>query len=253
MILFLLDLQLALITFLVFPLLLGASLWFRLVSAGAFRRTRETIGSITAYLQETLSGIRVVRSFGQEPFHEARFAELNEDNREANMVTVRLNAIYFPAVEMLSGVAIAGIVLYGGNQAIEGAITVGTVVAFIGTLSNLFDPVQQLSQLYTTYQSGMAALEKIFLLLDEKADLKDSEGRWSFRASRARSCSTTSSFAYARRRGSEESTAPALALDHVTLRCRRGRPSRSSARPERASRRWPSSSRASTIPPVGAC
>ena len=217
-ILFLLDLQLALITFLVFPLLLGASLWFRLVSVGAFRRTRETIGSITAYLQETLSGIRVVRSFGQEPFHEARFAELNEDNREANMVTVRLNAIYFPAVEMLSGVAIAGIVLYGGNQAIEGAITVGTVVAFIGTLSNLFDPVQQLSQLYTTYQSGMAALEKIFLLLDEKADLKDSEGAVELPRIQGEILFDDVTFAYARRRGSEESTAPALALDHVTLR-----------------------------------
>ncbi len=175
-ILLILDAQLALITFLVFPLLAGASLWFRLASAGAFRRTRETIGSITGYLQETLSGIRVVRSFGQESFHMARFAELNEDNRDANMATVRLNAIYFPAVEMLSGLAIAGIVLYGGDQAIEGLITAGTIVAFIGTLSNLFDPVQQLSQLYTTYQSGMAALEKIFQLLDVKPDLTDSEG-----------------------------------------------------------------------------
>jgi ATP-binding cassette subfamily B protein len=171
-----LDLKLALITFCVFPLLAGGSIWFRLVSAGAFRRTRETIGSITAYLQETLSGIRVVRSFGQEPFHEARFAELNDDNREANMATVRLNAAYFPAVEMLSGVAIAGIVLYGGYQAINGSITAGTIVAFVGALSNLFDPIQQLSQLYTTYQSGMAALEKIFQLLDVRPDLEDRPG-----------------------------------------------------------------------------
>jgi ABC-type multidrug transport system fused ATPase/permease subunit len=171
-----LDVQLALITFVVFPLLAAGSIWFRLASAGAFRRTRETIGAITAYLQETLSGIRVVRSFGQEPFHEARFAELNGDNREANMTTVRLNATYFPAVEMLSGVAIAGIVLYGGYQAIEGSITTGTVVAFIGALSFLFDPIQQLSQLYTTYQSGMAALEKIFQLLDVRPDLQDRPG-----------------------------------------------------------------------------
>ncbi|HWX87344.1 MAG TPA: ABC transporter ATP-binding protein, partial [Solirubrobacteraceae bacterium] len=98
-----LDLRLALLTFCVVPLVAAGSLWFRLASAGAFRRTRETIGSITAYLQETLSGIRVVRSFSQEPVHRARFAELNEDNRAANMVTVRLNANYFPAVEMLSG------------------------------------------------------------------------------------------------------------------------------------------------------
>ncbi len=171
-----LDVKLALLTFLIFPILAGASLWFRLASAGAFRRTRETIGSITAYLQETLSGIRVVRSFGQEPHHEAAFAELNEDNREANMVTVRLNANYFPAVEMLSGVAVAAIVLYGGYQAIEGHITVGTIVAFIAALANLFDPIQQLSQLYATYQSGMAALEKIFQLLDVKPDLTDRPG-----------------------------------------------------------------------------
>jgi ATP-binding cassette subfamily B protein len=171
-----LDPKLALITFFVFPLLVAGSLWFRLVSAGAFRRTRETIGAITAYLQETLSGIRVVRSFGQEPYHEARFAELNLANREANMTTVRLNAAYFPAVEMLSGVAVAAIIVYGGLQAIDGHITAGTVVAFVAALSYLFDPIQQLSQLYTTYQSGMAALEKIFQLLDVRPSLRDRPG-----------------------------------------------------------------------------
>jgi len=171
-----LDPKLALITFFVFPLLVAGSLWFRLVSAGAFRRTRETIGAITAYLQETLSGIRVVRSFGQEPYHEARFAELNLANREANMTTVRLNGAYFPTVEMLSGLAVAAIIVYGGLQAIEGHITAGTVVAFVAALSYLFDPIQQLSQLYTTYQSGMAALEKIFQLLDVRPRLQDRPG-----------------------------------------------------------------------------
>jgi ABC-type multidrug transport system fused ATPase/permease subunit len=168
-----LDVKLALLTFCIVPFVAGASIWFRLISAGAFRRTRETIGAITGYLQETLSGIRVVRSFGQEPVHEARFAELNQDNVDANMTTVRLNAAYFPAVEMLSGIALALIVLYGGIQAIDGHITVGTVVAFVATLSFLFEPIQQLSQLYTTYQSGMAALEKIFQLLDVRPTLED--------------------------------------------------------------------------------
>ncbi|HTZ62914.1 MAG TPA: ABC transporter ATP-binding protein [Solirubrobacteraceae bacterium] len=168
-----LDPKLALVTFCIVPFVAAGSIWFRLVSTGAFRRTRETIGAITAYLQETLSGIRVVRSFGQEPYHEARFAELNRDNCDANMVTVRLNAAYFPTVEMLSGVALAVIVLYGGYQAISGHITAGTVVAFVGTLSYLFEPIQQLSQLYTTYQSGMAALEKIFQLLDHRPELTD--------------------------------------------------------------------------------
>jgi len=168
-----LDVKLALITFLVLPLLLAGSLWFRIISAGAFRRTRETIGAITAYLQETLSGIRVVRTFAQEPVHEAQFMALNEDNRDANMTTVKLNAAYFPTVEMLSGVAVAAIVLYGGLQAIDGHISIGTIVAFVAALSNLFEPIQQLSQLYATYQSGMAALEKIFQLLDEQPDLSD--------------------------------------------------------------------------------
>ena len=168
-----LDIKLALITFCVLPLVLAGSLWFRIISAGAFRRTRETIGAITAYLQETLSGIRVVRTFAQEPAHEAQFAELNADNRDANMTTVKLNAAYFPTVEMLSGVAVGAIVLYGGYQAIDGHISIGTIVAFVAALSNLFEPIQQLSQLYATYQSGMAALEKIFQLLDEQPDLQD--------------------------------------------------------------------------------
>ncbi len=217
-ILIVLDPLLALVTFCVFPLLAGASIWFRLTSAGAFRRTRETIGSITAYLQETLSGIRVVRSFGQEPWHEARFAELNQDNREANMVTVRLNAIYFPAVEMLSGIAIAAIVLVGGYQAIEGLITAGTVVAFIGTLSNLFDPVQQLSQLYTTYQSGMAALEKIFQLLDVEPDLTDRPDALELPRIEGEIRFEDVAFAYARRRGSKPDAPQARALDGINLR-----------------------------------
>jgi ABC-type multidrug transport system fused ATPase/permease subunit len=245
-ILILLDPTLALITFGIFPFVIAGSIWFRLVSAGAFRRTRETIGSITAYLQETLSGIRVVRSFGQEPFHEARFAELNAENREANMVTVRLNAAYFPAVEMLSGVAVAVIILYGGLQAIEGHLTAGTVVAFVAALSNLFEPIQQLSQLYTTYQSGMAALEKIFQLLDVRPDLTDSpeaielpriDGSVSFEdisfayaPTRRRSARSTNGSAAAGNgsgngvakidsslpaQGASEETA--LALDHVSL------------------------------------
>jgi ATP-binding cassette subfamily B protein len=212
-----LDLKLALLTFAIFPLLAAGSLWFRLVSASAFRRTRETIGSITAYLQETLSGIRVVRSFGQEPLHEAQFAELNDENREANMRTVKLNAAYFPAVEMLSGLAVAAIVLYGGYQAINGSITAGTVVAFIAALGYLFDPIQQLSQLYTTYQSGMAALEKIFQLLDVRPDLQDRPDAIDLPRINGEIRFEDISFAYARRRGDDDGQPPVLALDGVSL------------------------------------
>jgi ABC-type multidrug transport system fused ATPase/permease subunit len=114
-----------------------------------------------------------VRAFAQEPRHRERFSELNDENRDANMKTVYLNAAYFPGVEMLSAFAQAGILLYGGYQAIEGEVTVGVLVAFVAALQNFFDPIQQLSQLYTTYQAGMAALDKIFQLLDEKPDLAD--------------------------------------------------------------------------------
>ena len=87
---------------------------------GAYRLTREKIAQVTAYLQETLSGVRVVRAFGQEPRHRSRFAELNDEHREANMKTVYLNAAYFPSVELLSAVATAAILLYGGNQVVDG-------------------------------------------------------------------------------------------------------------------------------------
>ena len=175
-ILVVLDWQLALLTFLIFPVLGIGSFAFRIISADAYRATREKVAAITAYLQETLSGVRVVRVFGQERRHERVFSGLNDENRAANMTTVNLNAAYFPAVEFLSALVTAGILLYGGLQAIQGDVTVGVLVAFIAALNNFFDPIQQLSQLYTTYQAGMAALDKIFELLDEEPDLRDRPG-----------------------------------------------------------------------------
>ena len=168
-----LDVPLALVTFLTFPLLAIGSVIFRIVSAGAYRLTREKIANITAYLQETLSGVRVVRSFGREDRHLERMSELNEENRVANMRTVYLNASYFPAVELLSAIGTAAIILYGGYQALDGKVEIGVVVAFIGYLQLFFDPIQQISQLYTTYQQGMAALDKIFDLLDTRPDMVD--------------------------------------------------------------------------------
>ena len=173
------DVQLALVVFLTLPLLFVASLVFRIVAASAYRITRERIAEVTAYLQETLSGVRVVRSFAQENRHVERMAELNELNRRANLKTVYLNASYFPAVELLSAIGTAVILLYGGYQALDLGTEaarhaqIGIVVAFVGYLSTFFDPIQQLSNLYTTYQQGMAALDKIFDLLDTEPDMVD--------------------------------------------------------------------------------
>jgi ATP-binding cassette subfamily B protein len=176
------DAQLALVVFLTLPVLALASLVFRIVAASAYRITRERIAEVTAYLQESLSGVRVVRSFAQEQRHVERMGELNELNRQANLKTVYLNASYFPAVELLSAIGTAVILLYGGYQALdlntEAArhAQIGIVVAFVGYLSTFFDPIQQLSNLYTTYQQGMAALDKIFDLLDTEPDMVDKPG-----------------------------------------------------------------------------
>ncbi len=196
-----LDAGLALVTFLTFPLLLAGSVAFRIASTGAYRLTREKIALVTAYLQETLSGVRVVRAFGQERRHERRFAELNDEYRDVNMRTVRLNAAYFPAVELLSAVATAVILLYGATQ-VGGAegITIGVLASFVFYLQSFFDPIQQLSQLYTTYQAGMAALDKVFELLDEEPDVVDDEEAGELPPVRGEIALDDVSFSYGRER-----------------------------------------------------
>ncbi len=219
-ILVVLDLRLALLTFLIFPVLAAGSLAFRIASADAYRRTRETIGAITGYLQESLSGIRVVRTFGQEPAHLARFAELNEVNRGVNMTTVNLNAVYFPSVELVSALATVGILIYGGYQAVAGHVTIGVLVGFVAALNGFFEPIQQLSNLYTTYQSGMAALDKIFELLEETSDLPERSDAFELPVIRGEITFEDVSFGYVPdpHAASPAASVARRALDHVDLR-----------------------------------
>jgi ABC-type multidrug transport system fused ATPase/permease subunit len=207
------DLRLALLTFIMLPLIGVGSLIFRIASADAYRRTRETIGQITGYLQESISGVRVVRAFGQEPRHAEEFAALNELNRGTNMTTVNLNAAYFPVIEFISAVATVTVLLYGGNQVIDGAIRIGVLVGFLAALNNFFDPITQLSQLYTTYQSGMAALDKIFELLDEQPEMLERDDAVTLGRIRGDLRFEHVSFAYLRPDGERDR----LALDDVDL------------------------------------
>ena len=207
------DLRLALITFIMLPLIGVASLVFRIASADAYRRTRETIGQITGYLQESLSGVRVVRTFGQERRHADEFAALNELNRGANMTTVNMNAAYFPAIEFVSAVATVAVLLYGGDQVLHGAIALGVLVGFLAALNNFFDPITQLSQLYTTYQSGMAALDKIFELLDEQPEMLERTDAATLGPIRGELRFEHVSFAYRKRDGERDR----LALDDIDL------------------------------------
>jgi ABC-type multidrug transport system fused ATPase/permease subunit len=172
-VLFLLDWRLALVTLTVLPLMAGATAWFRARSNRAYRRVRERLGLVTATLAEDISGMRVVQSFTREPTSQSSFRGVNERYREANYETVVLNGFYFPAVDVLSSVATAIVLGFGGALVIDGSLTVGTLLAFTLYLSNFFDPVQQLSQLYNTFLSATAALDRIISVLDEEPEVVD--------------------------------------------------------------------------------
>ncbi|MBM3674488.1 MAG: ABC transporter ATP-binding protein [Actinobacteria bacterium] len=158
--------QLSLAVLVIVPPVFVASRWFRRESNRAYLEVRESIGHNLATLQEGLEGVRVVQAFGRERGWIRRFRETNEAQYEANLETVRISARYFPFVEFTGVLGIAVLVGAGGVMVDQEIITVGTVLAFVLYLNNLFEPIQQLSQLYNTLQSAGAALHKLFGLLD---------------------------------------------------------------------------------------
>jgi ATP-binding cassette subfamily B protein len=168
--------KLALGTLVVVPMVAWASVWFRRASNRAYLVLRDRIGMTMASLQEGLTGIRVVQAFSQEPSVLERFAETNELQFRAQLKTERIAAIYFPVIELAQGTAVAVILGLGGYLSSTGAVTVGTVAAFVLYLQNLFEPVQQLSQLFNTLQAAGAALHKLFVLLDERPGIAERPG-----------------------------------------------------------------------------
>jgi ABC-type multidrug transport system fused ATPase/permease subunit len=172
-VLFLLDWRLALATLVVLPLMGLATAWFRSRSNHAYRRVRERLGLVTATLAEDISGMRVVQSFTREPASQTTFRGVNERYRESNYETVILNGLYFPAVDILSSVATAIVLGVGGWFVVDGSMSIGTLFAFTLYLANFFDPVQQLSQLYNTFLSATAALDRITAVLDEEPEIVD--------------------------------------------------------------------------------
>jgi ABC-type multidrug transport system fused ATPase/permease subunit len=172
-ILFWLDWRLALATLTVIPLMTLATAWFRKRSGRAYRRTRETLGAVTATLAEDIAGMRVLQSFTREEAAQENFRAVTDTYRRANQQTVVLNALYFPFVDLLSSTATAVVLGYGGWLVFQGDMTIGTLVAFLGYLTNFFDPVQQLSQLYNTFLAAVAALDKIMDVLEEEPEVRD--------------------------------------------------------------------------------
>ncbi len=175
-ILFSYDWKLALVAFVVFPFLALATAVFRVTSATAYRRTRMMVAKVLAALQETFSGIRVGLGFGRQEPAAAAFRQVNDEYREANLQTIRLSASYFPTVEFLTAIGTAMVLLFGGRRVLDGDLTIGVLVAFLGYVVVFFDPIQQLSQLYGTFQSAMAALEKTLGVLETKPTMVDRPG-----------------------------------------------------------------------------
>src|SRR5882762_974737 len=175
-ILFFLDWRLALATLVVMPAMAFATAWFRKRSGSAYRRVRESLGAVTATLAEDIAGMRVLQSFTREPAARENFRAVSDRYRASNMDTVVLNGVYFPVVDFLSAAATAVVLGYGGWLAFHGQVSIGILVAFLGYLTNFFDPVQQLSQLYNTFLSAVAALDKIMEVLVQEPEIEDDEG-----------------------------------------------------------------------------
>jgi ABC-type multidrug transport system fused ATPase/permease subunit len=163
----LLDWQLALVVMAGFIPLTWLSAWFRRESAVAYRRTRETIAQVIVQFVETFGGIRAVQAFRREGRNEEIFDALNQANADANLRSQRLLAIFFPGVTLVGNLAIGAVLLYGGDRVIDHQMKVGVLVTFLLYLQRFFDPLIDLSQFYSSFQSAGAALEKISGVLDE--------------------------------------------------------------------------------------
>src|ERR671931_660773 len=174
--LFVLDWRLALATLAVIPLMSVATVIFRKRSSRAYRAVRERLGLVTATLAEDIAGMRVVQAFTRERENLRNFRRVAERYRESNQQTVVLNGIYFPFVDLLSSIALAVVLGYGGHLYFQGQVTIGTLFAFMLYVQNFFDPVQQLSQLYNTFLSATAALDKIMDVMEEEPTVLDKPG-----------------------------------------------------------------------------
>ena len=174
--LFVLDWRLALATLAVIPLMSIATVIFRVRSTRAYRAVRERLGLVTATLAEDIAGMRVVQAFTREEANTRNFKAVSERYRDSNMQTVVLSGLYFPFVDLLSSIALAVVLGYGGHLYFNGDVTLGTLFAFMLYVQNFFDPVQQLSQLYNTFLSATAALDKIMDVMDEEPEVLDRPG-----------------------------------------------------------------------------
>ena len=167
------DWRLALVTFAVIPFVYLTARIFRRRVREAFRDIRLRLARLNAYLQERLSGMRIVQLFGREGSSAKRFGELNRDHLEAHLRSITVYAVFFPVVELLTAVAMALLLWYGGLRVLDGTLTVGILAAFIQYTRRFFQPLQDLSEKFNLLQSAMASSERVFSLLDETVTVRE--------------------------------------------------------------------------------
>ncbi len=167
--------KMALLTFSVIPLLALVTILFRKYVRDAFREVRIRIARINSYLQENISGMLIVQLFNRERKNYKKFDQLNADHLQAYIRTIIYFAIFFPIVELISAVAVALIVWYGGLNYYSGTVTFGTLVAFIQYARRFFRPISDLSEKYNILQSAMASSERIFKILDTEPGVKNAD------------------------------------------------------------------------------
>jgi ATP-binding cassette subfamily B protein len=172
-ILVLMDWQLALATLVVAPALALAATRFRRQSSAAWRRVRETATVVTVQLQEALSGVRAIQAFRRERTTAERFAGAAHAERLAHQRTIRLASLFFPGVEFAGAAASVVVLGVGGHQVLAGGLEIGTLAAFLLYLRSLFDPVQQLSELYDTFQSATAGAERVGAVLSVEPTVRE--------------------------------------------------------------------------------
>jgi ABC-type multidrug transport system fused ATPase/permease subunit len=165
--------RLALLTFIIFPLMLLLTYAFSIRAKAAFRRTRSTVAAVVGDLAEGIAGMRVIQAFAQESVSQARFDSVNNENREAHISAMQLAFAFLPSIEFMGMLATAIVLWFGGGAVIQGTVTLGVLVAFLAYVSRFFQPIQELSQLYTTMQSAMAGGEQVLRLLDTELEVAD--------------------------------------------------------------------------------
>jgi ATP-binding cassette, subfamily B, multidrug efflux pump len=163
---FIMDWQLALVTMAVMPVVFAVTVLFRSRIRSAYRDVRVKLARINAFLQEHISGVTVVQLFSREQAAGERFREINTEYLRAHLRSIKYYALFFPIIEVLTASALAVIIVYGGFQSMTGAVSVGTMAAFLQLARRFFRPIQDLSEKYNMLQGAMASSERIFGLLD---------------------------------------------------------------------------------------